>query len=80
MGERLKPCPFCGGEPIEDSMLRDGYARFRKDRDAHAHFVRCRSCGAEGPWFKSASGARRLWNTRTPTPESAVTGPEDTDA
>lgn len=32
--------------------------------DAWAHFVICRSCAAQGPWFKTPGNATRMWNTR----------------
>ena len=62
--EELRPCPFCGGKGEVDSKLRDGYKDFLKDPDANAYFVVCRSCAADGPWSKSESGARRMWNMR----------------
>jgi hypothetical protein len=57
-------CPFCGGAPIEDRALRDGYANYPSDPDAYAYFIICRSCAAQGGWAKSASGGRRRWNMR----------------
>ena len=35
MTDKLKPCPFCGSEDLED---RRG-------------FIKCNSCGVEGPVF-----------------------------
>lgn len=60
----LLPCPFCDGEPLIDSTVREGYERRRDDPDANAWFVRCRSCAAQGGWAKTESGARRWWNMR----------------
>ncbi len=60
--EPLKPCPFCGGGPIHEKSLRDGC---REDEpDAWAWYVRCRSCAAQGPWFKTPGNAVRFWNQR----------------
>lgn len=55
--ERLKPCPFCGGE----AEMYEGHRDHWK--------VRCTSCGAlPGRWF-AREGAQlkavKLWNTRT---------------
>ena len=60
------PCPFCGGEPIAERGLRDGYEKNKKDPDAYYYVLRCPSCAAEGGWSKSsATGARGMWNLRT---------------
>jgi Lar family restriction alleviation protein len=58
----MKPCPFCAGQGMLAKSLRDGCQD--GEPDAWAHFVRCRSCGAQGPWFKSAGNAERYWNQR----------------
>lgn len=52
MSERLKPCPFCGGENVRvKSSARWGY------------FVSC-SCCAVGPSDGNRDGAIHRWNTR----------------
>jgi Lar family restriction alleviation protein len=52
----LKPCPFCGGEALMESMdAENGLPQY---------FVACRCCACEGPWEKSPAGASRLWNMR----------------
>lgn len=54
MSEKLKPCPFCGGE-----------ARLSRDFQTF-HFVRCEDCGL-GTQFRQWRGkAIRAWNRRTP--------------
>jgi hypothetical protein len=68
----LLPCPFCGGQPIPEKALRDGYADCQDDPDAYAYTVRCRSCAAEGGWAKSATSAARWWNMRQPNDAVAV--------
>ena len=65
-GKLVKPCPFCGGEPLIESLLRNGCRH--GEPDARAYFLRCRSCAAEGPWTKNRNGAFRMWNMRTPEP------------
>lgn len=58
------PCPFCGGQPIQDKTLRGGFEHDRDDADAWAYTIRCRSCAAEGGWAKNPAGAVRCWNMR----------------
>lgn len=56
VGERLLPCPFCGGEWIpyeEKGMLGDIY-----------YFIRCRCCASESGWDKNPKGAPIMWNMR----------------
>jgi len=57
MSKDLKPCPFCGGEPVLDDL-----------GDADSHFVRCSKCEVQQiakhmPWE-----AAERWNERTSTP------------
>lgn len=41
MPEKLRPCPFCGGQDMyEDTLCSD---------EAEYHFWVCRNCWAEGP-------------------------------
>jgi len=65
----VKSCRFCGGEGILDKVLRAGYQDCQDDPDAFAHFVRCRSCAADGGWGKSVGRAIRLWNMRQSSEE-----------
>ena len=62
MPEDLLKCPFCGGVPIQDRLLRNGC--LDGEPDAYAYYVRCRACAATGPWLKNPNGARRMWNMR----------------
>jgi len=54
----LKPCPFCGGEPHEDSV------GFR-------HFIHCHTCGTDGPEVYAGNliwdSPIDKWNNRPPT-------------
>lgn len=54
----LKPCPFCGGEPV-------GVVRGALD------WVRCSSpvCGAAAKITNTPESAAAAWNTRAPCPE-----------
>jgi len=54
--EKLKPCPFCGGEAMAkiDSM--------------YIYYIECKklSCTARDTrWFKSWDKATEAWNTRS---------------
>ena len=60
MSADLRPCPFCGGEPI----LRD-----------HDMWPMCSACQCEGPGTSFGMSRKRaitLWNTRAPDPAVAV--------
>jgi Lar family restriction alleviation protein len=67
----LNACPFCGGEGIVES-------RDHGPEDEEVWFVRCRSCGAEGPWDHRQGAATRLWNARytrlQPVPKCGICG------
>jgi len=45
---KLKPCPFCGDD--QPVLLYSA--------------VRCRICGAVGPYHSSDEQAIKMWNTR----------------
>lgn len=60
---KLKPCPFCGGEPIE-FVHKEGFNK----TDYSAHIV-CRGCGASTkPYIGTkrfvTAGVRTDWNKR----------------
>lgn len=53
----LKPCPFCGSKDLSDYT--------DEDHDGMPGFVRCESCGADGPCLApTAAKAVEAWNTR----------------
>jgi len=59
--DRLKPCPFCGGEAILTRETKGG-----KD----GSLIRYTKCGTKGCWFEKAFGyssderAAEAWNRR----------------
>ena len=57
----LKPCPFCGGEPIlEKAVMPNG-----KDEPIKLFKYKCRKCGvAEFGWPLSEEIAVEHWNRR----------------
>jgi Lar family restriction alleviation protein len=65
-----KPCPFCGGEPIDDD---------ERHGDGLAHFWRCRSCAAEGPWTKTRTDALIAWNRRVVVDSRTIASVKPTD-
>lgn len=58
----LKPCPFCGGEGV--MRCSNPYTHQDGDYSRDEYFVHCISCAAEGPWFKTETAAKRVWNMR----------------
>ena len=64
---KLKPCPFCGGEPA---------VRYESFRPFYYNWVvRCTNCGARTEnHFEAVNKAVKAWNTRhePPTPGGAI--------
>lgn len=54
--ERLKGCPFCGGEAV--AVVGDGLG-------GTYHLVWCEGCDTESPEFQSPQEAFAAWNRRT---------------
>ena len=52
--KELKPCPFCGGEAVDDIYIRDGRQ------------VSCKNCGAYMAAFNPDANIKAIeaWNTR----------------
>lgn len=61
MTDKLKPCPFCGGEArIRDLNIKIPY-------EGIAHFVGCCQCDVRsGISFDGEQAAIEAWNTRKP--------------
>lgn len=55
MGEKLEPCPFCGGEPY---IERRGTARF-------STIISCLECGATHECGDTGDSVGNGWNRRT---------------
>lgn len=63
MTDKLKPCPFCGGEAEVIGHYIKGVA------NNYQYFVRCKSCKARPRscnTFKKKEKAIEYWNTRKP--------------
>jgi len=63
MTEKLKPCPFCGGEAEILPYLTNS--------DKNAYFVECCNCRARVDWYNDRTRKRvgkdrlpNLWNNR----------------
>lgn len=60
MSEKLKPCPFCGGEA---EMINIDAARVQGITDPVT--VRCKECKCNTNWFSKEWEAIDAWNRRT---------------
>lgn len=65
MSEKLKPCPFCGGEAIRGIAchVHEDYA-FR---------VECRECKIVTPFYDTEAEAIEAWNRRTERTAKVIT-------
>ena len=61
MNEKLKPCPFCGGEAMVANATREYLSGKTEERFA----INCISCGANGGDKKTKEEAIEIWNRRT---------------
>ena len=60
MTDRLKPCPFCGGE----ARYIDATTAIPYDREIY--FVECKECRSNSDMYYSLENAIKAWNTRKP--------------
>ncbi len=51
----MKPCPFCSSRKVEIVTFHQ--------RGEH-YLVRCKTCGAKGPFDYERTGAIEKWNRR----------------
>ena len=58
MSEKLKPCPFCGGE----AALQ--YGRFYGNEFYKDYFCFCDECEASTTYFPTVAEAIEAWNRR----------------
>lgn len=56
MPEALKPCPFCGGEAMEQNNAKAGKKR--------RVWIVCKSCLAQTNDWDTLPIARQAWNQR----------------
>lgn len=64
--DKLRECPFCGGEEINcDFVILDVFAEW---------YIECEKCGAMLKDFSYKMDAVQAWNTRhkPPTPNGAI--------
>lgn len=58
MSDKLKPCPFCGGDAHLKYIVNEGAGV--------THYgVNCCYCSVEKVWFEDQGRAVKIWNTRT---------------
>ena len=60
MEEKLKPCPFCGGEA---ELINIDAARV--NGICNPITVRCKECNCNVNWFCKEQKAIEVWNRRT---------------
>ena len=58
MSEKLKPCPFCGGEA---ELIQ----HHERDNEYYSYFVHCKKCVIRTTYLQSAKKVIAAWNTRT---------------
>lgn len=54
MSEKLKPCPFCGGNKVET----------RTDDEGISWYIFCNNCGAMCGYALSEDEVVKAWNRR----------------
>lgn len=59
------PCPFCGGETVDEQSRRSGIYTGEKT-NTWIYYISCIDCGAIGGLGKTEDHAIDLWNNRTP--------------
>ena len=57
MSEKLKPCPFCGGEAELGGVIKPIL-------NEHRYQIACNYCGGQTLFFQSVEEAIKAWNTR----------------
>ena len=63
MNNKLKPCPFCGGEAFTMAYLDEDEFLIKKE---YKYSVICRKCHAESRCSPIKEEAIEAWNTRKP--------------
>ena len=57
LGDKLKPCPFCGSDAV-------GISASEMSREISYYSVNCNECGARGGLAREEQDAIELWNER----------------
>lgn len=61
MNEKLKPCPFCGGEAVLHKAERES---FLMGKTISLDQISCASCGVNTSVFGNEEDAIKAWNRR----------------
>ena len=61
-GWLLLNCPFCGGKPHVNSMLRDGYKP--EDDKAYQYWIHCQNCLCQTHYETDVTLVEEKWNAR----------------
>ena len=66
--EKLRPCPFCGGEAeLRQEDFDPRWMPTRNDPDSGGcppYYVKCNDCGANTEYRYAYPDAKKLWNRR----------------
>lgn len=63
--EKLKRCPFCGGEAEEQYLKRKKlFAKFRYPNVTHVVYIRCKVCAAASGIKWTRENAIEAWSRR----------------
>lgn len=71
MTERLRNCPFCGGEAQMHTFRT--YSTETRGMESR-YYVCCRGCGIEQLNYRSEKEAREAWNRRADGYEQITAG------
>lgn len=65
MIDKLKPCPFCGGDAEEKYVRRKTkYRLFTFPDITHFVYIKCKVCGANTSIKETRENAIEAWNRR----------------
>ena len=66
MGDKLKPCPFCGCTDIYMNLDSSCFVNqvYKYETGNTGYKLRCEGCGMQTCWWHEEGQAIRIWNRR----------------